>query len=688
MANFIVRFRYLILVIFIAALAAAGMSSLGVVTNYEMSKYLSEEMPAVRGMNETVREFGIPTTVRVAVEDVSLFEAVEIKERIKKAPYVQSITWLDDVADLYVPLEMMDPRIVENFYKDGSAVYTVYLDYQDYSKETGVAVEAIKAIIGDKGYVYGAASSAQEVVEATERSVGRLILLFLPVVFLILVLATDSFFEPVVFFICLGFAIGLNAGSNLIFGEVSFVTHSMASALQLAISMDYSIFILHRFSEEKGKGLAPVDAMKVALKRSFSTVVASAVTTVAGFSALLLMQFKIGTDMGLVFGKGIVFSLLCSIFLLPAVTLICSKWIDRTAHRRFIPKFKLFSKAVFRLRYLALLLIIVCVIPAVLAEGRTKYVYGGSGIAEEEGTYTYLAKHKIENTFGAFNPVILLLPRGDQNALKRLADELQAYRYVESVQSHVLLADSKIPEELLPPAVHETFISEHYYRIIVGLNTPEESEETFEAVDWIKNRAKYYYGDAYHISGLSVTLSDIRDIAGRDTLVVTLTAVLSVAIVVLLTFRRMAVPLVLLFCIEAAVFINMAIPYFTDKPLVFVGKLIVSSLMLGATIDYAILYTSRYTEYRQTLDKKTAFLEALSGSAASIFTSASVLTVSGFLIQFTSDVRTVSEMGELIGRGAVLSASVVMFVLPAMLYVLDRLVVRKTGSNENVKEAL
>lgn len=685
MARFIVKFRFAILAIFLVALIGAGMASLGVVTNYEMSKYLSKDMPAVIGMDKTIEEFGIPTTVRVMIEDVGMVEAVAFKEKIKNAPYVQSITWLDDVADIYVPIEMMDERIVENFYKEGSAIYTVYLDYQDYSTETGIAVEEIKKIVGDRGYVYGAASSAQEVVSATERSVGRLILLFLPVVFIILILATHSFFEPIVFFITLGFAIGLNTGSNLIFGEVSFVTHSMASALQLAISMDYSIFLLHRFAEEKARGLAPEEAMIVALDRSFSTIVASAVTTIAGFSALLLMQFKIGTDMGLVFGKGIIFSLLCSIFLLPAVTMIFSGWIDKLAHRRLLPNFKLFSKVVFRLRYVSLLLIVLIAVPAVLAEQRTEYIYGGSGIAEEEGTYTYTAKNKIEEKFGAFNPVILLLPKADKNALARFAKELSEYPFVDVVQTHVLVADNKIPEELLPEMVRTQFISDDYYRIIVGLSTPEEGPETFEAIEWINNRAKYYYDDAYYIAGLSVTLYDIRDIAGRDTLVVTLTAIVSVAVVVLLTFKKLMIPVILLFCIEAAVFINMAIPYFADKPLVFVGKLIVSSLMLGATIDYAILLTSRYVEHRERLGKKAAFLESLSGSAGSIVTSALVLTVSGFLIQFTSDVKTVSEMGELIGRGAILSATVVMLVLPAILYVFDRAVIGRGGAAGNAE---
>ncbi len=676
MSKFIIKYRYYVLGVFVVALIISGIAALGVNTNYEMSKYLPASMPAIEGMNKTTEEFGIPTSIRVMVEDISVSEAVDIKNKIKDAPYVQSITWLDDATDIFVPVEMMDKQLVETFYKDGAAIYTVYLDYQDYAQETGVAIEKIKDIIGEKGYIFGAASSGQEVVSATERSVGRLIGLFIPIVFIILVFATHSFVEPIVFFITLGFAIALNAGTNLLFGEVSFVTHSMASALQLAISMDYSIFLLHRFSEEKARGLSAFEAMEHAIDRSFSVVLASAVTTIAGFGSLLLMKFRLGTDMGLVFAKGIIFSLLCSVFLLPVITLLFAKIIDKTTHKNLMPSFKKFSKFVYAIKYVSIVVMVLLVIPSILAEQKTEYIYGGSGISEEEGTYTYIAKNKIEDQFGAFNPVILLLPKDHNRAsLKKLSDDLEDYQYVGSVLSPVLLADYTIPEELLPDNLTSEFVSENMYRIIVGLNVPEESAETFEAVNWIKERAKYYYSDDYYISGLSVTLSDVKDVAGQDTMMVTLVAIISVALVVLLTFRKIAIPFILLFCIEGAVFMNMAVPYFADKPLSFVGKLIVSSLMLGATIDYAILLTSRYRERREKMDKKEAFLTALTNSSGSILTSALVLTVSGFAIQITSDVQTVSEMGELIGRGAIFSAVVVLFALPALLYVFDKLVV-------------
>lgn len=678
MANFIVKHRILILIVFTLAFLAAGAAFFGVEINYDMAEYLDEDMPSVKGLHKTADEFGMPTTMRVMVENVSVVEAIEIKNKIKETPYVQSITWLDDVADMYVPLEMMDPRLVEGFYKDGAAIFTVYLDYFDYSEETGIAVNAIKDIIGEDGYIFGPASSAQEVVSSTESSVGQIIFFFLPVVFVVLVLATNSFMEVILFFICLGYAIVLNAGTNIIFGKVSFVTHSVSTAIQLAISMDYSIFLLHRFAEEKDKGLEPMDAMKTALRASYSTIQASAITTIAGFVSLLFMNFAIGTDMGLVFGKGIILSFLCSVVLLPAITVMSSKAIDKTRHRKLLPSFKLLGKLIYKLRYVSIILLIIVIVPAAIAaETKTSYIYGGSGIAEQEGTATYISKKRIEDRFGRFNPLVLLVPKGDKSSLEAFSHELDEYEHVASVQSLPLLVDPKLPEELLPDAVKDQFVSENNYRIIVGLNTPEEGPETFEAVRWIHERGNHYYGKDYYITGISSTLYDVRAISGRDNTIVTVLSVVAVALVVLFTFRRLIIPILLLLCIQGAVWVNMSVPYFVDLPLSFIGKLVVSALMLGATIDYAILMTSRYIERREKFDRKESCIGAVMDSTGSIVTSATALTFSGVIIHSVSKVQTISEMGELIGRGAVLSLVIVVLALPAILYVFDRTFIRK-----------
>lgn len=677
LTDFIVEKRRWIFAVFVLLLIGSGVAALNVVTNYDMLRYMDQDSPSVIGVKKTTEEYGIPTTMRVMVEDIEIADAVKIKEKIKNAAYVQSITWLDDAVDIFLPPETMDQRLLESFYKDRAAIFTVYLDYSDYSAETGAAIDEIQEIIGEKGYIFGPASSSQQVVKSTEASIGRLIPIFIPVIFIILIFATSSWLEPLIFMITLGFAVALNTGSNLLMGEVSFITVSMSAAIQLAISMDYSIFLLHRFAEEKRNGLAPKEAMKVAIKRSFATITASGVTTIAGFISLLLMKFKIGTDMGLVFGKGIIFSWLCAIFLLPAVTLMLTNLIDKTTHRNFIPSFKGLGKVIYKLRYISILVLVVLVVPAFMGQQSSDFIYGGSGIAEEEGTPTYTAKTKIENRFGTFNPVIVLVKKGNIAAETLLAKDLQDYKYIGSVQSAVTIADPNLPQELLPKMVTKQFVSTETSRLIIGLNTPEESTETFEAVEWIKNKtAEYYNEGSYWVSGLSVSLYDVMRLSDRDNLVVSLMAIICVGLVIGITFKNIIAPLILVFVIEAAVFINMSVPYFLDQPIIFVGMLIVSSLMLGATIDYAILMTSRYKERREKMNSTDSLINAVADSSGSIMTSGLVLTVSGYTIKATSEVATVSEMGELIGRGAIFSVLVVIIVLPALLYTFDRFIIR------------
>lgn len=676
-ARWIVRRRILIPILFLLAAAVAGVAALSVETNYEMTKYLAQDMPSQVGLRKVVDEYGVPTSVRAMVEDVSIAEGLEIKKALQEIPYIASVTWLDDATDLYVPVEMMDPALRDPFYRDGAALYFIDFQTTDYDTRTGEAVDAIRQMIGDKGYIYGTASSSQEVRRSTEQSVGALIVIFLPVIALILVIATTSWLEPIIFLICLGFAILFNMGSNLLFGEVSFVTQSMASALQLAISMDYSIFLLHRFAEEKAKGLTPEEAMVRALKMSFSTITASAITTVAGFSALLLMKFKIGTDMGMVFAKGIVFSLLCALFLLPAVTILLSRWLDKTSHRPLIPRMLGLGKLVHRSRYFWIALLLILFVPALLGQQKSDFIYGGSSIAEEEGTATAIAKQKIEERFDAFNPVILLVPKGNVSAEAALQQELSASPNVSVVQSITALADPTLPEELLPGSMLTQFASATTRRMIIGLRSGEEGEETFTTIAWIHERATHHFGSDYHLTGLSAALYDIRSIAARDNGIVTLAGILAVAFVILWTFRSLLLPFLLVLCIEFAVVLNMSTPYFFDQPISFVGMLIVSALMLGATIDYAILYTSRYIERRATMCAKDSMIHAIDDAGGSILTSGIVLAVSGFTIRFTSDVQTVSEMGELIGRGAILSVFASLTVLPSLLLLCDRLIMRR-----------
>lgn len=685
LSEWIVKHRHKLLILFIILAIVAGYAQQFVVTNYELSHYLGKDMASVDALDVMKGEFGLPTSVRVMVSEVTLFQAKAMKDKIARIDGVDQIIWLDDYADIYQPIEQISNDAIASYYRDGHALFYVYFTESDFTEKTGAAIEEIERIIGENAYVFGSASSSQDVVNATEDSVASLTLLFIPILLVILLWSTTSWIEPVLFLMTLGVAILLNGGTNLLLGKVSFITQSMSTALMLAISMDYSIFLLHRFAEEREEGHSVELSMKHAIQKSFGSIVASSVTTIAGFTALLLMKFTIGADMGMVFAKGIIFSLLTTLFLLPALTILFSKVIDKTHHRSLIPSFKWIGRGVYKIRYISFVLVLIVIVPAFLGQQANTFSYGGSSISEEVGSKSYIAKQAIEAVYEPFNPIVLLIPSGEPVKEALLLDQIEAISTVESVQSLGTLVDDKIPVDILPDTVQSNFISANYHRLIIALNTPDEGDLTFGTIEEIKRLSDEMVPSATKLAGQSVSLYDIKSVASKDNITVSLVAIVAVAMIIYLTFKSKLLPILLVLSIETAVFLNMSIPYFTGYKMSFIGMLVVSSLQLGATIDYAILMTSRYLERRLSHPPKEAMILAVDDAGGSVLTSGIVLTVAGYAIAMTSSVQTISEMGELIGRGAFLSIIMVFTLLPSVLVIFDKFFIKRQLKRGGIK---
>lgn len=677
LAQWIVKQRHKLLITFVILSIISLIAKQYVGTNYELSHYLSSDMDSVNALDIMKDEFGLPTSVRAMVNDITLSEAAALKQKIAKIDGVENIVWLDDVADIYQPMTMIPEKAINEYYRDGHALFYIYFTESDFTERTGAAIREIENVIGSDAYVFGTASSSQDVVGATENSVASLTFLFIPILLIILLWSTTSWIEPVLFLITLGVAILLNGGTNLLIGKVSFITQSMSTALQLAISMDYSIFLLHRFAEEREEGHTVELSMKNAISKSFGSILASSVTTIAGFMALLLMQFKIGTDMGLVFAKGISFSLITTLFLLPALTILFSKVIDKTHHRSLIPSFKGLGRFIYKVRYFSFAVVLIIVIPAFLGQQANTFSYGGSSISEEVGSKSYIAKQAIESVYEPFNPVILMIPSGEPVKERELMKQIEALPEVDSIQSLGTMVDDKLPIEILPDKVRESFASKDYHRMIIALNTPDEGNITFGVIETIKQMSNDMFPEKVALAGSSVSLYDIKRVASTDNLTVNLVAIIAVALIIFFTFRSKLLPFLLVLTIETAVFLNMSIPYFTGYKMSFIGMLVVSSLQLGATIDYAILMTSRYLERRHNHTPKESMILAVDDAGASVLTSGIVLTVAGYAIAMSSSVQTISEMGELIGRGAFLSIIMVFMLLPALLVMFDKFYIKR-----------
>lgn len=641
--------------------------------NYDINDYLPESSPSTVSLELMQEEFdgGIPNA-RIMISDVTIPEALEYKEKLEAVDGVTAVTWLDDVVSIFVPLSTLDTDTLETYYKDNNALFTVTIE-EDRRIE---AVSSIREIIGEDNAMTGSAVSTAISTTETVLEVNKISIFTVLFVLVVLVMTTNSWMEPLIVLIGLGLAIVINNGTNLIFGEISFVTNAAGSILQLAVSLDYSVFLLHRFEECRQENPDVKAAMTEALCKSTSSILSSGLTTVIGFLALVLMQFRLGPDLGLALAKGVAISLITVFVFMPSFILLTYKWLDKTRHKDLLPKFDLFGKSVQKMTIPMVCIFVILIIPAYLASNANDYYYGSSNIF---GNETQLGSDTavIESVFGKSDTYVLMVPAGDTATETELSQELNNLPQVTSIISYVDLAGAEIPLEYLDENTLSQLISKNYSRMVLSVDVPYEGEETFALVEQVRNIAQKYYSDTYYLAGEGVSTYDLMETVTDDMVKVNFMAIAAVFIVLLLSLRSISLPIVLVLSIETAIWINLSIPYFMDTPIFYIAYLIISSIQLGATVDYAILMTDQYKENREMMNKKAAVIQTISDVTVSILTSGSVLTVVGLLLGYITTNQLLGQLGIFIGRGAILSLIIVLFVLPGLLYLFDPLIIRK-----------
>lgn len=641
--------------------------------NYDINDYLPESSPSTVSLELMQEEFdgGIPNA-RIMISDVTIPEALEYKEKLEAVDGVTAVTWLDDVVSIFVPLSTLDTDTLETYYKDNNALFTVTIE-EDRRIE---AVSSIRELIGEDNAMTGSAVSTAISTTETVLEINKISIFTVLFVLVVLVMTTNSWMEPLIVLIGLGLAIVINNGTNLIFGEISFVTNAAGSILQLAVSLDYSVFLLHRFEECRQENPDVKAAMTEALCKSTSSILSSGLTTVIGFLALVLMQFRLGPDLGLALAKGVAISLITVFVFMPSFILLTYKWLDKTRHKDLLPKFDLFGKSVQKMTIPMVCIFVILIIPAYLASNANDYYYGSSNIF---GSETQLGSDTavIESVFGKSDTYVLMVPVGDTATETELSQELNNLPQVTSIISYVDLAGAEIPLEYLDENTLSQLISKNYSRMVLSVDVPYEGEETFALVEQVRNIAQKYYSDTYYLAGEGVSTYDLMETVTDDMVKVNFMAIAAVFIVLLLSLRSISLPIVLVLSIETAIWINLSIPYFMDTPIFYIAYLIISSIQLGATVDYAILMTDQYKENREMMNKKAAVIQTISDVTVSILTSGSVLTVVGLLLGYITTNQLLGQLGIFIGRGAILSLIIVLFVLPGLLYLFDPLIIRK-----------
>jgi len=456
------------------------------------------------------------------------------------------------------------------------------------------AIDEIKALLGEKGYYSGPSIDNKTIKETLASEIPRIMVFAVAFILVILALTTTSWFEPLLFIVTMGIGIIINMGSNIIFGEISFLSFSVAAVLQLAVAMDYSIFLLHTFSDEKENSVDSISAMTNALRIAIPSIISSSATTIIGFLALALMQFSIGRDMGFVMAKGIACSLLTVLLLMPALIIRWDKYIDKTHHRPFIPSLDKLSRIIYKGRYIVMAVVLIIIIPAYVAQGMNDFMYGMSVISAGEGTKSYDDQQKMKEIFGESNALMVIIPNTSGITEKAMTKELEALDFVKSATSLTGTLPAGIPESFLPKSLTEQLHTDNYSRIIVAMDCESESDYAFRCSNTVQEITRRYYPEESYYLGSTPATQDMKDIILSDYNTVNMISILGVALVVLLSFRSLALTLSVVIPIEVAVFANMAFPYLQGSKLAF---LVVSSVQLGATVDYAILMTNNYCLY-------------------------------------------------------------------------------------------
>ena len=645
---FIIERSRAIEIVFVIAVLLSMLAAPFVNINYDLTRYLPDTVQSKAGLDLMEEKFGYPGTGRVMIEDVTLYEAKQYKDKLEKVDGVDQIMWLDTGTDVFSSDAFINFNSIDDYYKDGSAVMDIVFEKGDTSRKTSRAIDAMQEITGEKGHYVGMAVQNKSLAENVTKEMKLILTLGVLMIFIILCLTTNSWFEPVLYLIVMGVAILINKGTNIFLGEISFLTNSVSAVLQLAVSMDYSIFLIHAFTREKNKGLDQMTALTNAINEALNSIFASSLTTIVGFIVLAFMKFNIGFDMGIVLAKGIIFSLLTVVFFMPAMILRLTPMIEKTGHRSFMPGFDKLSRGIYRIRYGVLIFVAIFVIPAYTAQNMNRFLFGNDAVGDSEGTKVYDDEQLINAKFGRSNMMMALVPNTSLIDEKAFTDEVEALAYTKSVTSMAGSLPDGVPEEFLPKSITEQLHKNDYSRILIYVRSKGESKLAYQCSDEIQALMKKYYPENSYLVGTTPSTQDIETTITKDYSRVNVLSLLGIFFVVMFSFKSVAIPVIIMIPIEVAIFINMAVPYIKGDTMIFMGYIIVSCIQLGATVDYAILTTNNYLECRKQAEKREAAIQALNMSIPAILTSGSILTIVGYILYNISSVAAIGDLGHLI----------------------------------------
>ena len=664
----VVKLRVPILIVSVLLLIPSIFGFVSTRINYDILSYLPSDIETMKGQDIMLDEFGKGGFSLVMLDGMDDKDVEKVKEKIEKVDHVCDVLWYDTLADVSLPKEVLPDDIYDFFNTDNSTMMAVFFDEATSADGSLEAVKEIRSIAGEQCFVSGMSSVVEDIKDLTMQEAPMYVVIAVILTSIILALTMDSFLIPLFFMLSVGMAIIYNMGTNFIQGEISFITEALAAVLQLAVTIDYSIFLWHSYKEEKEKHPGDnKEAMAVAIGKTITSVVSSSITTVAGFLALCFMSYELGMDMGIVMAKGVVIGVICCITVLPSMILVFDKALEKTMHKDLVPSLEKPSKFIIKHHAAFIVLFIVVLIPAVYGQINTNVYYNLTDTLPKD-LNSVIANTKLDEEYNMATTHMLLVDADMKpKEVNSMLDEMGKVDGVSFSMSLDTLIGPSIPREMVPDSVTKILKSDKWQLMLVGSEYKVASDEENAQIDELSKILKSYDKDGMLIGEAAAT-KDLIDITDHDFKVVNVVSIAAIFIIILIALRSVSLPIILVAVIEFAITVNMGVPCFTNTTIPFIASVVIGTIQLGATVDYAILMTTRYkTERNAGKDKHEAVTIALSTSMKSIMVSALGFFASTFGVGVYSSVDMISQLCTLMSRGAIISMITVICILPSMV---------------------
>lgn len=673
----VVKFRIPILIISILLLIPAGLGYVNTRVNYDVLTYLPEDIETMQGQDILVKDFGTGAFSMFIVDGMEDKEVSALKAKIENVEHVQKVLWYDSLADISMPKSMIPKDVYEVFNSDTGTMMAIFFDEGTSSDGTMEAIGEIRKLAGKQCFLSGMSAIVTDTKNLAEKETPLYVLIAVVLAVIVLGLTMDSYFIPLLFMLSIGMAIVYNLGSNYFFGEISYITKALAAVLQLGVTLDYSIFLMHSYEEQQVRYNGDKErAMAHAISQTFSSVIGSSVTTVAGFIALCFMTFTLGMDIGVVMVKGAILGVIACVTILPSMILCCDKWIMKTMHKPFLPDIGKISDKVTKRYMIYVILFLVLLFPAIYGNNHTAVYYNLDETLPKD-LPSIIANEKLKKDYDMNTTHMILVDSSVESAdVAKMIDKMDDVDGVKWALGLDALIGPAIPQDMIPNSVTDMLKNDKYQLLLVNSEYKVASDELNAQIKDL-NKILHKYDKGGMLIGEGPLTADLIDITDTDFKTVSMVSIGIIFVIILILFKSISLPVILVGVIEFAIFVNMGIPYYTGTKLPFVASIVIGTIQLGSTVDYAILMTTRYKRERNHgAEKYDSITTAHRASAQSIMVSALSFFAATIGVGLYSNIDMISSLCILMARGAIISMIVVIFVLPSMFMVFDKVIVK------------